>query len=96
MYEREIFGHFSWSVFKNKWGVGPNAYRLTMSFSLLRSAANIVAALALVGDGGGLVGERGWDGGYSWSPGGRAPRAGRQMLLWARGRGRAWARAFRM
>jgi hypothetical protein len=59
MYEREIFGHFSWSVFKNKGGVGPNDYRFTISFSLLRSAANIAAVLALVDDSGGLVEERG-------------------------------------
>jgi hypothetical protein len=88
MHEREIFGHFSLSVFIN---VGPNDYRFTISFSLLRSAANIAVVLALVNDGGGLVEERGWDGGYSWSPGGRERRAGRQMLLWARGRGQAWA-----
>jgi hypothetical protein len=58
-YEREIFGHFSWSVFKNKRGVGLNDYRFTISFSLLRSAANIAAVLALVDDSGGLVKERG-------------------------------------
>ena len=61
-----------------------------MSFSLLRSAANIADVLVLVGDGGGLVEERGLDGGYSWSPGGRERRAGMQMELWAR------ARQFRM
>jgi hypothetical protein len=44
---------------KIKGGVGPNDYRFTISFSLLRSAANIAAALALVDDSGGLVKERG-------------------------------------
>ena len=40
-----------------------NDYRFTMNLSLLLSAANIVAVFALVGDGGGFVEERGWDGG---------------------------------
>ena len=54
-----------------------------MNVSLLRSAANIAVVFALVGDGGGLVEDRGWDGAYSWSPGGRERRAGRQTLSWA-------------
>jgi hypothetical protein len=48
---------------KIKGGVDLNDYRFTMNLSLLLSAANIVAVFALVGEGGGFVEERGWDGG---------------------------------